>query len=872
MDLLLDWAQQTGLIVTAMNRQQVREAYRQIHSVDPLFSPHADVVFTKIDVLGQGGMGVVMRVLDERLGRQAALKLINAQVSDHQTITRFRREASITARLDHPSVPPVYEAGTTADGQHYLLMKVIEGDSLTQRFRDLRAAEGAEAEDIRLSLLQALVKVAEALAYAHSRGVIHRDIKPDNILIGRFGEVMLMDWGLARDLSEKSDSVYKSGMVQAVKNSLPGSSVASVNLTQMGVVLGSPGYMAPEQARGEELSEKADVFALGGLLTEILTGQPAVEGESVEELIENAKQGEIITPRMRDSKVPAELDAIARSALTFYPGDRTASISVFLKDLKAYLAGAEVSVHKYSLWQRSQRFLGRHPMTLLSMVVVVLLVAVTLLVASTLKKAQVQERLAETSQKNVDRLREVLTKLSQAQSLVNRRASFDRIQALTDEALVIAQRSGAMLMSVAKIYHDADQPEAARLLLEEAIRKDPNGYDAYYLLHEIEMKAKGTHTFYMTKALERLVERAKEQNDVNEYTLFAEAVECQLGGELEKAIELYQEILEKYSKRMPWVYHNLGVAYKKRKELDKAMEMFDKALEIDGRYVSSLLSKAYILQDQKRLEAAMGYLSKAKALSPTDFAANYERGRTLLALGRLWEALFDFRLALRLDPNSCPALELYASSLDRLGKLKEALPVCEKLLRLKPDSVKYMTHYASLLKDLKRYEDSHKVYTRLIELEKNKGSHYANRALTLIHRQQWQAALKDYNAAEALGVRHPSLYNNRCVVHRRLGLYDKALADFTWVLKKTPNYSNYLKRGGMNKDFKRLPAALKDFNEALRLNPKGVLALFRRAEVYTALKRPDLARQDYQRLLSLPDLRADERKQIAARLRALSTP
>ncbi|MDF1666387.1 MAG: serine/threonine-protein kinase, partial [Planctomycetota bacterium] len=197
---------------TALSEQELTLELSKALGRDPWFEPHSEWLWERREKLGEGGMGSIWRVRDRRLGRDGALKLLLAE-SDENALERFLREAKITARLDHPSIPPIYEAGKTASGQHYIVMKVIEGQTLRERIEEVHKKGIGHPDEIR-ELLRALVKVGEGVSYAHSQGIIHRDLKPENVMIGRFGEVLVLDWGIAKDTNDsdadKADQILKS--------------------------------------------------------------------------------------------------------------------------------------------------------------------------------------------------------------------------------------------------------------------------------------------------------------------------------------------------------------------------------------------------------------------------------------------------------------------------------------------------------------------------------------------------------------------------------------------------------------------------------------------------------------------------------------
>ncbi len=231
-----------------------------------------------IGELARGGMGAIFRGHDLDLGRDLAVKVIREEHRDHpEMVRRFVEEARIGGQLQHPGITPVHELGRFPDGRLFIAMKLVRGRTLAA----LLEARGSPDEE-RMPFLSVFEQVCQAMAYAHSRGVIHRDLKPSNVMVGAFGEVQVMDWGLAKVLDPGGVAVEERppGAGDGA-SAVPTWGRGSEGLeSRAGSVLGTPSYMAPEQARGEldTLDERADVFALGSILCEILTGRPAFAG------------------------------------------------------------------------------------------------------------------------------------------------------------------------------------------------------------------------------------------------------------------------------------------------------------------------------------------------------------------------------------------------------------------------------------------------------------------------------------------------------------------------------------------------------------------------------------------------------------------
>ena len=292
---------------TAQPSSRTGASFASLPAGAPVAPPGAPLAIPNYDVLpeiARGGMGVVYRARDRVFRREVAVKVM----LPGQRVSAFVREARITARLPHPGIPPVYAMGQLPDGRPYLAMKLIQGDTLDavlKRRTDLRAD--------RSRLLAAFEQMCQAVGYAHAQGLIHRDLKPANVMVGAFGEVQVMDWGLAKEIGAPEEGA---GPMAAA-----GHDTAA---TLAGQVKGTPAYMAPEQARGEPVDARADVFALGGILAAILTGKPPFAGHSVMDTIIRAAQAELTETfeRLDNSGADAELIAVCKRCLAPRPDDR----------------------------------------------------------------------------------------------------------------------------------------------------------------------------------------------------------------------------------------------------------------------------------------------------------------------------------------------------------------------------------------------------------------------------------------------------------------------------------------------------------------------------------------------------------------------
>lgn len=294
---------------TVEHRPSTLDATGAYQSTDPS-TPPADGLpeipgYTMIRELARGGMGCVYIAHEHALAREVAIKTLLPGANQQ----RFRTEAHLTARLSHPNIPPVYQLGTFGPAVPYLAMKYVRGQTLESLLR--HAAEQLEPGQ-RISIVE---QVAQAVGFAHQSGIIHRDLKPANIMVGAFEEVQVMDWGLARDVQAPEDEV--------------------------GMVMGTPAYMAPEQARGERVTARTDVFALGGILKVILTGKPVFSGVSVPMAMTLAADGNVSQAfaELEACAADAELLALTKACLNADPEQRPADATEVAERLARYQHG-----------------------------------------------------------------------------------------------------------------------------------------------------------------------------------------------------------------------------------------------------------------------------------------------------------------------------------------------------------------------------------------------------------------------------------------------------------------------------------------------------------------------------------------------------
>ncbi len=351
------------------------------------YQPEQRSRYTLTRVEGEGGYGQVWLAFDPTLKREIALKNIRPEkVAKPEVVQSLIREAQITGRLEHPNIIPIYELEHADErGRPYYTMKFLRGETLSERIGQYHDRRNAGTEDpLDLPhLLNGFVDVCNALAYAGSRGIVHRDLKPSNVMLGDFGEVLVLDWGLAKEVGEPDSD---RGVVH-VENV----AIADASQTAHGQIKGTLAYMAPEQAAGRPdlVDEKTDVYGLGGILFAILTGRAPHKGQGAgkttkdtHEVLKRISAGEIPRPRSLDASVPHVLDAICARAMAKERSDRYQTATELARDVQRWLADEPVSVYREPWHQRAGRWLRRHRAWAQSIAAALVLVTVVATVAS----------------------------------------------------------------------------------------------------------------------------------------------------------------------------------------------------------------------------------------------------------------------------------------------------------------------------------------------------------------------------------------------------------------------------------------------------------------------------------------------------------
>ncbi|MBI4613158.1 MAG: protein kinase [Planctomycetes bacterium] len=426
-----------------------------------------------LGTLGRGGMGEVLRVRDPEIGRELAAKILPTSAGgDERRVGKFLLEAQVTGQLEHPNIVPVHDMGVAPGRRVFFTMKQVRGRDLAKVLAGVSGEEPWAPGLLRR--LDIFLKICDAVAFAHSRGVIHRDLKPANVMVGEFGEVLVMDWGLAK---VRGQWPVVSGQEQREQEQDDRGRPTAPDVTREGDILGTPAYMPPEQARGEtqRLDERSDIYSLGAILYEMLalvppfTGMPAV-------VLARVAEGSLAPPSRRapEREIPRELESAVLTAMAKDPELRYPNVEALRADIEAFLAGRTLAAARYSLLQRGAKWVRRHRLASAAACLALAAVLGAALGFRKWRSLGEREELAEAEG--------VLARARQEEAREKKEeAEEERRRAEEEDRRARAERDYVLSTNAAHVL-DLEGAETQKALLREAVALDPGFTNAYYRL------------------------------------------------------------------------------------------------------------------------------------------------------------------------------------------------------------------------------------------------------------------------------------------------------------------------------------------------------------------------------------------------------
>jgi len=587
-----------------------------------------------------GGIGRVWVARDEQVGRDVALKELRAEGVGQSHRARFVREARITGQLEHPSIVPVYELSRRPESQQpFYTMRLVQGRTLSTAaaaFHHRRHTGKASALDLR-ELLNAFVAICQAVAYAHSRGVIHRDLKGDNVLLGDFGEALVLDWGLAK--------------VRTQDNGDPSRRPVTVNQhddtlqpTLEGQVLGTPAFMPPEQAagRGDQVDERADVYGLGAILYEVLTGQPPFAAATVQEVLRKVQREEPPRPRELWTSVPPALEAVCLRALAKMPADRYASARDLAQEVQRWLADEPVEAYPEPWTARVARW-GRRHRPIMTAALALLVTALVGLVAGNFLIGEQKARAESNAREATKQQGRAERHLHRAQDAVYRYHTQVSEEVLLKEPGLQPLRK-KLLETALQFYQGFVEEEAGNPAVQAERGR------AYYRLALLN-----TDIGTQPHAIE-LFQQAR--------TIF------------EELSEGYPDVLS-YRKNLGESYQSLGLCYMATAQTDLAEGTFQKVIEIFRPLADAPSSADCQTDPREEVRGPAEWDPDMRRAAQRRLAMGYNNlgvlcrnTRRLPEAERFFQAGLDVRLELNAAPPKVPAYQRdLAESYNNLGSL-----------------------------------------------------------------------------------------------------------------------------------------------------------------------------------------------------------
>jgi Flp pilus assembly protein TadD len=791
--------------------------------------------------IARGGMGAVLKGRDVDLGRDVAVKvLLETHQGKTEMLQRFIEEAQISGQLQHPGIAPLYELGQFADKRPYFTMKLVKGKTLATLLAGRKSPE-----EERTRFVGIFAQICQTLAYAHAREVIHRDLKPSNVMVGAFGEVQVMDWGLAKVLKEggiadekKAQQHSEVSVIRTQRSE--GSSTPEVGShTQAGTVLGTPAYMAPEQARGDVdlVDERADVFGLGAILCEILTGQPPYVGKGAEIAYKarTAKLEDALS-RLEGCGADSDLIALTEHCLAAelwerprHAGEVAGQVTAYQQSVTERLRQAELAQTeartraeeeaKTRLEAEARLTAERRARRMTLGLAAAVLLSLTLAGGGGLWHQQYLAGQREETARRQAELREAVAAALDKVADLRQRARWGEARAVLEQ---VRQRLGApqaedLRSQVEQAEADlalVDRLDAARL---KASMLMEGQFDKASAAREYEAAFRESGIGAETEAAEVVAERIR-----------ASAVREQLVAAVDDWALRVQE-----PERRAWL---LAVA--RAADPDPWCDRFrDAAVWKDRAALVRLAREAKVNELSPQILIALGtqlrshgadavpLLTAAQRRFPSDFWLNSGLGWASYEAKRWEEAIGYYRAALALRPSDSAVYNNLGVALANKGRVDEAIAEYKKAIELDPTFTMPHNNLGNALAGKGRLDEALAEYRKAIELDPKNAYAHHNLGVALYRKGRVDEAIAEYQKAIELEPKHVKAHSNLGVALKDKGHLDEAITEYRKAIEldaKNAYAHNNLGDALAKKD--RLDEAIVEFRKASELDPRLAVA------------------------------------------------
>lgn len=814
--------------------------------------------YTLVGELGRGGFGTVHAAWDPRLQRRVALKILS--VNDPEEADRFAREARLAAALSHPNIVAVYEVGRIGTNS-FIAMQLVEGATLARTRLDTREALGAARD------------AARAVAYAHRQGTIHRDLKPANLMKSNDGRIYVLDFGLAK--AQAGD--------------------ASISVT--GDIIGTPAYMSPEQARGQRATPRSDVYGLGAVLYELVTGQKPFDGDTAYDVIRQVIDADPTPPRRLRPRLSINVETIALKAMEKDPARRYADADAFADDIERELAGEPILARPASMAERVIRRVRKRPtLYALAAALTASLVGGVILLELNRRSTEQLRRLDNSMQQARERVRAAdLMEFEQSFSRERWEGALGEAERLCEDATALRPDYATGWYEWGGVWMARRRWDRAIAMFDACLERDPDYVQARLArararvesIFRIEshtrlgQEAPGTARREARRVAEALDDLAglggasleDEQKIELRLLLHFLRAEWDAFDALAEGLDDWRSLrlrAESYHKRFDhpraadayaelvrtksaaaWAWARFGHCCRDANDLGRATAAADRSVELDPRSVEALVERAYL---RARLGDVVGFLADAEravAADPADVAALDCRSTAYGAAGRLGEAAADSTARIALDPES--SVGYYARGYVRLEAGDGAAAVADFDLALErdPDYLPAIYNRAFARALAGDFDGALADCDAAERADPSSVAAAMARGRVEEQRGDFAAAEAAYDAAIRAHPGAPEPLVARGLLRRQRGDSDGAIDDFSAALHRNPSMAELHRyRGLALLEGAGDPArALSDFERAVELEPFNPENFHNRAVARHALGDADGAIEDYSRAI-----------------------
>ncbi len=852
--------------------------------------------FELLREIGRGGMGVVYEARQVSLNRPVALKLLPPGLGlTPQAVQRFQREAQAAAKLHHTHIVPVYAVGET-DGSHYYAMELIDGQPLTAIVRDLKGGGSNPLLDVAMTqtaggpqvgasespasgattssggatslsdgssgsrrwfekiarLVADVADVAEALHYAHGRGIVHRDIKPANLLLASDGRLCVTDFGLAQVAQE------------------PG-------MTVSGSFLGTPAYMSPEQiAVGRiKVDHRTDIYSLGTVLYEMLTLERPFPGEGREQILAGILTKEPKAPRRINPRISQDLETICLKAIEKDPDRRYASAEAMAQDLRAYLGHGLIAARRTGVLRRSVKLVRRRPVITTATVAVLLVVGVLAVAWRATSGQAVESALRSLADAklhmNQGEYRDALEHVERALGVDDGLAEAHLIRA----RLLIKMNRAAEAVSEAQTLLERNPDEwTAHLIMAAAARSQEGGVGVGMSVEEhvraVEAGAPDTADAHYLRSLVAEtdtaallhLDRALELDPGHADALFERSDRLSELHRFDEALADCDRLIA-VRPRSARARLQKGRVYRHRQDPDRALVEVERAVALDPENAACLRVRGHLRARLGKHKEAVDDFSRAVALDPNDWRCYLERGQIYFGMGRIEEGLADLERAVAANPQQVDpyrGLVEFHQALGDADQARSALSVLEKVAATWTDPEARAGAHRALAEAYRSAGDTERALAeadRAIALDREKWRSLLERA----HVQRLRGSTSDFEAdcasAAEVEIHEPhDIVDRGTMLARVCDRSDLALADFTRALEFDPAYVNLFRlRADEYEHLGRFEESLADRTKAIDASPRQYWFRLYRGGTYDEMGLVKEALADYDEGIRLaPDL------------------